>query len=208
MAEIVFRGKHYCGAVLISLNIIITAAHCVFHNEDRLYPNDLEVRLGKKELVTTCHRIQVTEICNNAKLPMQNNWIREHFCVTSNKSVNKCLLFHFLLLQFPFDVLKFYWSVTFTLMIIGLMSEWTHKRVPKKLNHRKLKLDFIGLKSFQSLKRWVYSSFALFFELKCLKGTLGNLLWICRGNFLTFWLVSKRRYFDYFWKIHQKFWKT
>ena len=35
-------------------------------------------------------------------------------------------------------------------------------------------------------KRWVENSVTFLFELKCLIGTLGNLLQICRSNVLTF----------------------
>ena len=46
MAELVYNKKHYCGAVLVSRDVFITAAHCLFHHEHRLYEDDIEIRIG------------------------------------------------------------------------------------------------------------------------------------------------------------------
>ena len=47
MAEIIYSNKHYCGAVLISKNVVMTAAHCLYRHEERLYEADLKIRLGE-----------------------------------------------------------------------------------------------------------------------------------------------------------------
>ena len=55
MAEIVYNNEHYCGAVLISDDVLLTAAHCLYHRESRLYVDDIEIRIGTlEEFIYAC----------------------------------------------------------------------------------------------------------------------------------------------------------
>lgn len=63
MAEIVYGDKHHCGAVLISMNLLLTAAHCIFHDGNQIYANSLQVKLGSKfRLSAAAQTVRISDI--------------------------------------------------------------------------------------------------------------------------------------------------
>jgi len=62
MAEIVYNNEHYCGAVLISDDVLLTAAHCLYHRESRLYVDDIEIRIGSRRKLSTDNNTQILKV--------------------------------------------------------------------------------------------------------------------------------------------------